>query len=954
MSHTHDLRPWTRVAVPHADILHGDFDMSSYAANLGQVDICAERCPEVYKQPVAFFHATYRTAALDELLQGVARVLSGEPGNRVLQLRTPFGGGKTHTLIALLHLCRHRAALDAAELLDGYPNPGSTRVAVLPCLDLSAPSGRVHAETGIRVRTLWGELAVRLGGAEAYEIVREADERRVNPGGDQLRQILDGPPTLLLLDEVLTYVEAALGEPVGDTNLGRQTMLFLQFLTEVVRGLPHCAMVYSLQQSVREAVGDEGLLQQLDSLVSRIDAKKEPVTGDEVLRVVQRRLFQELGDPKVREAVATEYASMLEDWLAQNATSDGEQRAAADQAALLRERILDAYPFHPELLDLMYHRWGSLPTYQRTRGALQFLATVVGALWKKGEAAGPLIGPGDVLLEDHNVRQTFFSQVGEREAMKSVLDSDVTGSGARCRRVDDSIASEVPAYHSFRVGTRLARSIVLYSFGAKPGEDRGVLKQDLLAAAQVPGLPADVLDVALQGLTETLLYIHGTGRRYRFEKKPNLNKLLDDEARKFQPHEVLEAVRKHFESKIGAPGGYVLWPADHGRILDRKPRFQVVFLGAEHTLLTSEAQVALALEWSERCGAARRQYRNALAFALPDAAALENARAAARRMLAAGALLEDRRRHGFDDEDAEELKRRRSRAEVDLTAAARVMYPTLLLPVAAPPDAPSPVRIERFDIQSYHALGAGLMRTIHEELKNWVFPFAVPGKLASACSLGSGELGSRGHWIPGPELVDQFFGSVVFPKLLTLEGLRDTVARGVSRGTFGYVMGAAEIDGTLSVQGRECLTWRQSVTRDDIDLSRGSHVISADYAQQIDTSFRQPDPTPVDPALLPAPLTPPVLVSDGDPILTPPIVPSPVTPPPVTTGLREVRLQFRADAVQLFQSFVALQNLAEMADEQFAASVHIYARASKPMDRNKYEMEVVMPLEEADVEVQKS
>ena len=81
----------------------------------------------------------------------------------------------------------------------------------------------------------------------------------------------------------------------------------------------------------------------------------------------------------------------------------------------MAERALESYPFHPDLLDLMYHRWGSLPSYQRTRGALQFLACVVFDLWNYGRDLQPLIGPGDVPLEFDNTRNAFFTQVGERE-----------------------------------------------------------------------------------------------------------------------------------------------------------------------------------------------------------------------------------------------------------------------------------------------------------------------------------------------------------------------------------------------------------------------------------------------------------------------------------------------------------------------------------------------------------
>lgn len=129
-------------------------------------------------------------------------------------------------------------------------------------------------------------------------------------GGDVLHQLLGGEPTLILFDKVLTYIEKAKAIQSHDTNFGRQNLIFLQTLTEVIRGLPNAAMVYSLQASVREAVEDESLLYTLDHLVSRIDAKREPVTGDEVMHVVQRRLFKELDDENIRRLAAKEYAEL--------------------------------------------------------------------------------------------------------------------------------------------------------------------------------------------------------------------------------------------------------------------------------------------------------------------------------------------------------------------------------------------------------------------------------------------------------------------------------------------------------------------------------------------------------------------------------------------------------------------------------------------------------------------
>lgn len=953
MTQAYELVSWTKVARPHEDILKGDFDLSSYAANLGQVDVDAERCPKVYRDPLMFFRATFRTKALDELLRGACDVLAGGAGNRVLQLRTPFGGGKTHTLIALLHLCRHRKALDAAGLLEGFADPGTVRVAVLPCLDLDVATGRTV--DGVALRTLWGELAWRLGGREAYEIVREADQARINPGGDRLRQLLASKPTLILLDEVLTYVEAALGVQVGDSNLGRQTLMFIQYLTEVVRGLPHAAMVYSLQRSVGEAVGNEGLLQTLEALVSRIDAKKEPVSGDEVLQVVQRRLFADLGKASVREEVARRYAADVQRFLEQNSDTEAGRRSAAEQAEIFRRRVLQSYPFHPDLLDLMYLRWGSLPSYQRTRGALQFLATVIGALWEQHDLTAPLIGPGDVPLDDMRVRNTFFSQVGEREPMDPVLKADLTGSTARCRRVDDLMGADAPAYRPMLLGTRLTRAIALYSFGAKQGEDRGVTRLDLLPAVQLPGLPADALDVALHHLRTTLLYIHDAGSRYRFEKRPNINKLIDDETKKVKAEDVLTHVRKRFEELLQRADGAVVWPVDSGRVPDRKPRFQVVFLAPVHALTDREEQEKLVREWTERCGPGKRTYRNALAFAVPDPAKLEAARSAGRLLLAAQTLVQDKARHSLGVEDVAELQRREKSHGQELAAAVRQLYPTVLLPVAAPRDAADPIQLERFQIEGYQSLSGGVMEGVLRVLENWVFEDALPTKLAACAHLGEGEVGTRGHWIGGPELVDQFFGSVLFPKLTQLAGLKATVAKGVTQGHFAYVMGAFPQDDTVKVTSSASIQFRRSMPPEEVDLSEGACLLSAAFAQKLLGASLAGESGRAVVTVTPTPVAAGEGRSGAQGTLSLPVASGGVSDSNKPEGPRhDVTLTFKASGAQLFRAFSALQVLSEWADQQFDAEVVIRARGTKPLDQNHYETAVVMSLEEADIEVKGS
>jgi len=834
----YQLKPWTQVATPHDDILRGELEMSTYAADLWAVARGDPRCPKVYRDPQDFFGATYLTIALKELLRDVLRVLGGGAGDRVLQLRTPFGGGKTHTLIALYHLATARDILTG---LGELPDPGPMRVAVLHGLELDPHVGH-KPKGGPHLHTLWGELAWQLGnakgakegGTEAYELVRTQDEGRTAPGGDVVRQLLSNGPTLILIDEALVYVQKAMAIPLHDSTLGRQVMVFLQTLTEVVRGLPQAALVYSLQASVHEATGDEALLQDLDHLVSRVDAKREPVSGDEVMCVVQRRLFKDLGEEPVRQAVARAYAALYQRLREGLGQTESERREAAYEAEILQERILKSYPFHPDLLDLMYHRWGSLPSYQRTRGALQFLATTVHALWHNPQAAQPLIGPGDVLLGDEAVRGTFFSQVGERERYTAVMDADLTGTQARVKEVDRRVGQESPALQHLRVGTRLATAAFLYSFGAREGEDRGVVESELIASCLAPGLDRMVLAATLGDLREQLLYLHYTGRRYRFEPRPNLNKLIADEARKFSPEEVLDRVQAELARGMGNGRGVVLWPTDSTAIPDREPEFKFVYLHPSWAERTDEEIERGLRDWTERRGNVKRDHLNALAFVVPAHQPADRARAAARQLVGIESLLGQRKKYQFTAEQVEELEERRANAQTDLGAALLRLYERVRFPVPER-QGEAPYRLETVDLRVQLAAGRDIHGRTLEALRNWVFDYVTPTRLVALTRLGQSreEGGPPLEHLACEQMVPWFFSYLDFPKLLDAGALRKCIAQGVDDKAFGYMAGARVDERGELIASPAHVRFGKPLLTDEVDLSAGAYLLSADLATRL-------------------------------------------------------------------------------------------------------------------------
>jgi hypothetical protein len=935
MTTAYRLTPWTDVVRPHPDIERGELDISHYAADLGGVDAADPNVPRIYREAEEFFRTTYMTRNLKRLLADVMMVVGGGKGDRVIQLRTPFGGGKTHSLVALYHLMKHRADIDP-RLLEGIPDPGAGKVVVLSGIKLDPYKPRVVE--GLAVHTLWGELAYRIGGPPAYEEVRVHDEEGAAPGGDTLRDLIGGRPTLILLDEVLVYVESA-GGATGENPRRRQALVFLQKLTEVVRNLPNAAMVYSLQASTHEAAGDEALLTELEKLVTRVDAKREPVSDDELTRVVQRRLFPDFGSrpehAEIASRVAREYGVAYRRVREAYSQTSADKRSAGVEAEQFEQRVRESYPFHPELLDLMYHRWGSLPSYQRTRGALQFLARVVHALWHGARTSQPLIGPGDAPLEDDLVRGAFFSQVGQpREQYTSVLSADVVGPQARAHIVDERLSADSPRYKELRIGTRAATAVMLYSFGAREPEEPGVVEADLMQALTTPDIDRNVLASALSDLREQLLYLHYSGRRYRFEPKPNLNLLLAEEMKKVGADEVRSRLHKQVSSLLRSAGqGALVWPEDSAAVPDHEPWFRLVYLPPEDSSGDDETLRRRVSDMVDNAGARRRDFKNAIAFAVPGSAALDRCRQAARALIGLEALDDDVKasRVIVQPEQREDLAQRRRSTSAELEASADALYQILLVPV---PDREGdhPFLLEVVDLRAQLTAGRDLHTRMLDGLRKYVFDSVTPARLATLT-----KLGIKHEWVACADLPSWFFTYLDFPKLLSTEALRAAVAAGTAD-VFGYVASATLEDAVPVPSRPDLVRFGERIPVDEVDLGSGCYLLVPELALHLrgpvgaaadGASNRKSDETTA--------VVSPVPGTGAEPPATP-------TPADTTT----YRLRAELDAAQLFRILPAVQNLADRST-RLRVLFDLEAEATEGFSRTWLRNAVLEHLEEAGV-----
>jgi hypothetical protein len=979
---------WKQVVTPHDDIVSGNLSMDTYAVNLGKVVQGDPNTRPIYRDPQLFFGATYLTVALKNILRDVLSVLAGSSGDRVLQLRTPFGGGKTHTLLSLYHITKSRDRLRNLPDLQDLVDPGRVNIAVFSGMETGAADNGAQ-----RPQTLWGEIAFQLGGPEGYSLVYEQDRQKVAPGAAVISQLIGDRPTLLLLDEVLAYVENARAIGVGESNLGQQTIIFLQRLTEAVAASSHAAMVYSLQDSAQEAGGNQDLLNILGKIVQRLNIVREPVSGDEVLRVVQTRLFADLGPDIDRNSVANAYASSYYRYL-----SGGGARDAQSKADQLRERILNSYPFHPSLLDLMNERWNSLPSYQRTRGALQFLAVVVYTLWKENVQTQPLISPGDVPLSDMFVRTTFLSQVGEHSnsGYDAVIQADILGPQAGAKNVDEAMRRDSPNLASLTPGMRIAITALLYSFDGRGNQERGLFEVELLGFSLLPGSPGldrSVLQTALHDLNDKLLYLHQQSGRYRFETQPNLNKLIIDYSQRWNIDEINTRMHDELDAAIRGPADAsgrrpalprdaVIWPEDTANVPDKLPLFQIVYLSPQwlDRYLEWAAQERSMRHYIEFCGTGPRSYHNALALAMPERRIIEQGQNSIRLLLTLELLQSQVEQLQMTPQQKSDLAERKKRAEGEIRGSFfSLLYQTVYTPVES--DQSGQIyRLERLEVQSRSADPTKPVHTrIKEALGNHiVFDNLQPGRIVSLSRLNEQEPVEL-QFFAVSDLVTGFFGYYKWTHIWNESVIRQAIVKGIKECAFAYVANVRKDAQSRLLLGSATtnpIHFGDEIRPDELDMGEGAFLLSAAYAQQLLAAQTppapEPEPSPVSSSGAPAQGsfygfgTPPrdrtvaeepaSWASRPQPeATTPPLFNIPPSTRPVGPGQggHHYNLHMRITIDQFFDVMQALERLSAL-----SSTMEIVVQAtSKPDEtftQNRLHNTVVEPMvESSDVEVLK-
>lgn len=620
------LPAWYNSIMPQYDIRNGQLDESVFAANIEEV--ATGTAPVVYQDLVSFFDRTYVTDGMRELIRRVVQALNGkESQNRVISLQTGFGGGKTHSLISLYHVVKDsrtfrdlaaaRAILDPEDM----PQFDNARVAVFTQNTVSVVDGH-QVEDGVIPHTLWGELAWQLGGKEGYERVKNADIQMIAPTAKDIKPVIEGAsPALILIDELADYCNKASGKVVGSGTLFTQTNSFIQTLTEVVSSIPKTVLICTLPASAREVASSEigqEILSSLETRVVRVGSSVKPVDDEEIYEVVRRRLFDRMADETVIEKVARKYKDMYHN-------RRDSLPAEADRVAYV-ERIKKAYPFHPELIDLFRVRWGSDSRFQRTRGVLRLLASIVKDLWQRRASlvgTQALIQTSDVQMENLPTLQSQITSLMGAQ-WDSVMHADVIGTISNAYKLDEQNAgNNIGEYH---LATAVTTTVLMASIGAS--SQKGLsLKQLKLCLLKPDAFQHIDIDSTVNQLENIVHYMYrssiGGEQSYWFQSKPNINILINQAKGDVKDNEINAEILQMIKQSVMTISKVKVLVDPSGDVPEQK-QLTFVVMHPKYTVaaggnVSRSAELAIK-QMAQMKGSSQRVYRNTMLYLLSSEA----------------------------------------------------------------------------------------------------------------------------------------------------------------------------------------------------------------------------------------------------------------------------------------------------------------------------------------------
>jgi hypothetical protein len=793
------VEPITKTCAPRQDVLGGGLADNHFAAQLDQVVRNPKLYP-VYGDPDEFFALTFPTKGLKDLLERTFGRLTGAKlegaQHGLIRSETSFGGGKTHSLIAVYHLANGARPDTLSEFIDPSLIPPSCRVAAIVADTLDPVNGL--DTDGIRTYTLWGELGAQLGSA-AYDVLKESDEQRTAPGKETLQLAVGDEPTVIIIDEIAQHLRQLASS--GNTDIRRQAdavPVFLKHLFEMAAGRPNVVVILTLATR-QDAFGKEtdelhalleetagpghATVQEAQSVLTRFTSGSsivKPAADEEIAQILKRRIFEHVDGDAAKDA-ANAYRALYEQLIARGEKLTG----GADKPGTYASLVESSYPFHPELVRVLDQRLSTIPNFQRARGALKLLAEVVHGIWG-GDVDTEIINVADIDYDSEAVLAHLTIGLG-RPDFERVAHADFVGPSSHAAQIDQTRFAGRTPYAS-----RACRTVFTHSLEMVTTAGAG--RADAVLGTVRLGDEPEVIFEALGALDQVAWFLDYTGNRWRFSTEPNANNIVAEAAQNVPNTrvnaELEDRIRKAFptEGLVEA----VHFPSGTAGVKD-EPKLRVVVMHHDDLTVSQSSATpppSKIVEVLDRYGASEaiRKFRNAVTFLAADSDSVDAMRDRVRYDLAAAAVTSDAIRMAeFAGEVRKKLQSIADGAKLQARIALTRCYRHLYFPAADKTN--DYLRHEELPPQSQGEVMKAQTKVLIDALREM-------GKIRTQAPatdyLRQKAWPRNAEEITTQQVADAFWSDPGAQMILDATMLRDAIRDGVRNGAWVYYDSAAQ------------------------------------------------------------------------------------------------------------------------------------------------------------------
>jgi hypothetical protein len=679
--------PWRLIAEPHPDVARGDYRQAEFAADLSQV-IRGNAVME-YQDPVEFFARTYITEGMKGMLSKAAMRIAGKGGEPVIQLKTVFGGGKTHSMLALYHLMRStfpQTLMGVPEILKsaGITTMPKVKVAVLVGTALSPAKPRKSANfPGITINTLWGEMAAQLaeqsGNPKLYEYIKEDDKKGTSPGSDALRALFDAcGPCMILIDELVAYARKLYGYHQGELPAGTfdNVLSFAQELTEAARKSKNSIVVAAIPESEIEEGGEAGkiALERIEHIFGRMETIWKPVVSEEGFEIVRRRLFKNITDQDAVDKTCNAYFNIYKN----NPDFFPIECREADYLTGMKK----CYPIHPEIFNRLYEDWATIEHFQKTHGVLRLMAAVIYDLYSNNDS-GAMIMPGSIAIGKPGIREELTRYLSD--GWNPIIENEIDGKNSQSVKLDSQGGGY---YGKYFASSHVARAIFLGSApDVREMSNRGINANQIRLGVVQPEENIPAYNDALASLSDKLTYLYRSAdNRYWFDTRPTLKKTVADRARIQTLDEIVFALESELKNVCRSKEPFEavhLAPSHSGDIPD-SPSIRLVLLTPAEVYKHDDKNcfaLTVAKDYYENRGNSPRIYRNRIAFLAPDGATMDQLKQDMRLLMAWRSIEKDIVNLNLDNAQQREVKDAIEHSERTIRDRIQDAYSWLLIPI---------------------------------------------------------------------------------------------------------------------------------------------------------------------------------------------------------------------------------------------------------------------------------